>query len=429
MTMKRELLAAAMALGAALPASAEWVQWRGQARDGVARTPAPERWPNELVRVWRLGVGDGQSSPVVAGGAAFVFSREGADEVARAVDLETGRERWRSAYAARYTVYSGAEAYGAGPKSTPVVHEGRLFTLGISGILSAFQTDDGRHLWRKDFADRYPATSPPFGTSMSPIVAGERLIAHIGGHDGGALIAFDPATGEETWVLEGAGPSYSSPILATFEGREQLVIQVHRSIVGVDPTSGERLWSLPFVTPCDQNIVTPLVARDMLVVSSLDRGVLGVRLAYDGASWKPMVAWETREVSLYMSSPLLLGDRVVGLSHKKRGQYFALDATTGSVLWKSEGRRGENAALVRWGEDVLVLTGGGELLIQPADAGEFAPRASYRVAESGTHAHPVPTTVGILIKDETALSLFRVVGDRTARRSRGRQRRGSHDPR
>ena len=142
-----------------------------------------------------------------------------------------------------------------------------------------------------------------------------------------------------------------------------------------------------------------------------------------------MGAWNTREVSLYMSSPLLLGDRLVGLSHKKRGQYFALDATTGSVLWKSNGRRGENAALVRWGEDVLVLTGGGELLIQPADAGEFAPRASYRVAESGTHAHPVPTTVGILIKDETALSLFRVVGDRTARRSRGRQRLGSHDPR
>ena len=112
---------------------------------------------------------------------------------------------------------------------------GRLFTLGISGILSAFDAVNGRLLWQNNFAGRFPATAPPFGTSMSPLVADGLLIVHAGGHDGGALIAFDPATGNEKWSLAGDGPSYSSPILTTLLGQEQLVIQVHRRILGVDP--------------------------------------------------------------------------------------------------------------------------------------------------------------------------------------------------
>ena len=229
---------------------------RRRRRRGASRMPGRPTLTSE----WRSAVGSGQSSPVVSGDTVFVFSREGEKEVARALDLRTGAELWRRDYPAPYRVYPGAASFGAGPKSTPVVHDGRLFTLGISGILTAFDAKDGRIVWQKDFAGRFKATAPPFGTSMSPLVAGGRLIVHAGGHDGGALIAFDPATGKEKWTLAGDGPSYSSPIVTTFDGQEQIVIQVHRKILGVDPRSGTGLWSVPFVTPCDQNIVTPLRA-------------------------------------------------------------------------------------------------------------------------------------------------------------------------
>jgi outer membrane protein assembly factor BamB len=242
---------------------------------------------------------------------------------------------------------------------------------------------------------------------MSPIVAGGLLIAHVGGHDGGALIAFDPASGREKWTLEGDGPSYSSPILASLAGQEQLVIQVHRKILGVDPGSGRPLWSLPFVTPCDQNIVTPLQAGDdLLVVSSQDTGTQGLRVGRRGDGWVAEVAWHTRDVSMYMSSPVLVNGRVVGLSHRRQGQYFALDPATGVVDWTGEPGQGENAAFVLAEGVMLVLQGDGTLLVLPRDAVRWSAVRRYHVGEGATFAHPVPTELGVLVKDENGLALY-----------------------
>lgn len=408
-------LAMGLLLGAAPAEIADWGQWRGPHRDAVIESGgAWGAWPAQLSRRWRVEVGAGQSSPVVAGDSVFLFSREGDMEVAHALDVRSGRLLWRQGYPAPYDVYPGAASYGSGPRSTPVVSDGRLFTLGISGILTAFDAAQGRVLWQKDFAGRFPATAPPFGTSMSPLMAGGLLLVHAGGHDGGALVAFDPATGNEMWSVVGEGPSYSSPILTTLLGQEQLVIQVHRRILGVDPAAGRVLWSLPFVTPCDQNIVTPLLVGDRLLVSSLDKGTMAVELTRSGDNWTPRVAWHTTEVSMYMSSPVLAGGQVLGLSHKRRGQYFALDAGTGKVRWTSDGGQGENAAFVVAGDSVLVLQGDGTLLVLPRDATSFAPVRKYRVAESATLAHAVPTRSGVLIKDETGLSFHEIPPARAA---------------
>jgi outer membrane protein assembly factor BamB len=399
------ILLAVVVAGAAPTGTPDWNQWRGPSRDaiGVARAHS---WPARLTSEWRIAVGSGQSSPVVSGDTVFVFGREGEKEVARALSLRTGTELWQRGYPAPYRVYPGAASFGAGPKSTPVFHDGRLFTLGISGILTAFDAKDGRISWQKDFTGRFPATAPPFGTAMSPVVADGRLIVHAGGHDGGALIAFDPATGKEAWTLAGDGPSYSSPIVTTFDGQDQIVIQVHRKILGVDPRSGKSLWSMPFVTPCDQNIVTPLRAGDLIVVSSQDTGTQGIRVVRKGAAWEPVVAWHTQDVSMYMSSPVLVNGRVVGLSQKKRGQYFALSPATGAIESTSEPGQGESAAFVVADGALLLLQGDGTLLVLPADGTTFAPTRRYGVADSATLAHPIPTARGLLIRDESGLSLF-----------------------
>ncbi len=394
-------------LAGAAPPSSEWAQWRGPNRDAAGT--AKGAWaslPAPLARQWRVEVGSGQSSPVVAGRTAFLFAREDGNEVARAIDLETGRVRWRQGYAAPYEVYPGAASYGSGPRSTPVVQDGRLFTFGISGTLTAFDASSGAILWQKDFAGRFPASAPPFGTSMSPLMAGGLLIVHAGGHDGGALIAFDPATGSEKWALPGDGPSYSSPILASFSGQQQLVIQVHRKVLGVDPAAGRVLWSIPFVTPCDQNIVTPLPVGDRVILSSANQGTMAIEPRKDGAQWTARTAWHTTEVSMYMSSPVLVDGRVVGLSQKRKGQYFALDPATGAVQWTSAGGQGENAAFVVSGDSVLVLQGDGTLFTLTGSAATFAPSNHGRVAETATYAYPVPTEQGLLIKDENGLALY-----------------------
>jgi outer membrane protein assembly factor BamB len=174
----------------------------------------------------------------------------------------------------------------------------------------------------------------------------------------------------------------------------------------VDPASGRVLWSVPFVTPCDQNIVTPVVAGGLLVVSSVDQGTQGIHVARAASGWEARTVWHTQDVSLYMSSPVVVDGRVLGLSHRRRGQYFGLDAQSGRVVWTGPAGAGQNAAFVVVRDAVLVLQGDGRLLVLPRGAEGFATRASYQVAEGATYAHPVPTAAGILIKDEGALALY-----------------------
>jgi outer membrane protein assembly factor BamB len=180
-----------------------------------------------------------------------------------------GQAVWRQAHAPRDEP-RGAFAWQ--PKSTPLVHGGRVFTFGISGILSAFDARDGRVAWRKDFKGQHAASSPEFGAAASPVAVADAIVLHVGGSKDGALTAFDPATGNVRWSWKGDGPAYATPIVATIGGTRQLITQSRSSVVAVDPASGTLLWQIPFTTPFDQNIITAVV-HDGLVIT----GVVGNR--------------------------------------------------------------------------------------------------------------------------------------------------------
>ena len=313
---------------------------------------------------------------------------------------------------------SSATGHGKGPKSTPVVEQGRLYTFGISGLLSAFDADGGKLLWRKDFSKQHKATSPTFGTAMSPVVADGRLIAHVGGDRDGALVAFDIKTGEPVWSWKGDGPGYASPIITTLAGVRQIVTQTYRKLIGVSFDDGKLLWEIPFTTPYDQNIVTPLVYKDRLIFSGYQRSTFAVRVTAANeksvasvnspanGKWSTQEIWSNAQVSMYMSSPVLSGDLVYGFTEKRKGSVFCLDARNGKVLWMDEGRQGDNASLVLAGDDLLVLTTEGELLVIPADPKAYRVTAAYHVADTPVWAHLVIVGKQILIKDHTSLAAW-----------------------
>ena len=157
-----------------------------------------------------------------------------------------GKLLWRAAYPAPYKVNPAADRHGAGPKSTPVVYQGKVFTLGIGGVLSSFDAATGKPGWRKNFSGEFRETSPWYGTAASPVVDGGMVIAHVGGHDDGALMAFDAATGAVKWKWKGDGPGYASPIVVELAGKRQVVTQTQQNIVGVAAATGELLWKIPF---------------------------------------------------------------------------------------------------------------------------------------------------------------------------------------
>lgn len=385
----------------------EWPQWRGPHRDGqVVGFNAPATWPKELQRRWQVEVGLGHSSPVAADQKIFVFSRRGDDEVLACLNPADGKELWQHGYPAPYQVNSVAALHGKGPKSTPVVAGGRVFTFGISGLLSCWDAKTGKLAWRREFSKQFEKTSPLYGAAMSPIVEADKCIVHVGGPDKGALVALDVKNGETLWSCAEDGPSYASPVVATLDDVRQVVTQSQKACLGVDLSDGKLLWRIPFQTEYDQNIVTPIEHEGSMIFSGINKGVDRYRIEKKDDEWETDNTWENKEVSLYMSSPVADGETLFGFSHRQKGQLFALDLTTGKTLWTSDGRLGDNASLVRTGKVLWALTTQGDLIVFKASEKQFEPLAHYRVAETPTWAHPVFLPAGVLVKDETKLTLW-----------------------
>lgn len=397
---------------------ADWPQWRGPQRDGVANgLRPPQHWTGELEQAWRVEVGLGHSSPVVVGNRVYVLTRQEESEFVRCLALDDGQELWRHHYAAPYEVNPAAAGHGAGPKSTPVVAGDRLVTLGISGILTCWNTAKGKRLWQRKFDKQFEHTSPLYGTATSPLVDGEQVLVHVGGDKGGALSAFALDDGEVAWSYSDDGPAYSSPIVAQIGGRKQVIAQTETLCVGLDRADGTLLWKIPFETEYVQNAVTPVVYEESVIFSGLNKGVARYRIDYVDDEWRTDESWLNREVSLYMSSPVAAGQRLFGFSHKQKGQLFALDLTTGETLWTGPGRLADNVALVRTGTVLWALTSGGELIAFGDGEQEYTELARYRVADGPTWAHPVMLPGGVLVKDAEHLTMWRWPpnGGKTAR--------------
>jgi len=381
----------------------DWPQWRGPNRDGAV-TGRFSEWPKALKEQWKVTVGVGHASPVVVGNKIYIFARQGEEETLLCLDAATGKEIWKSSQPISYKMHEAATGHGKGPKSTPVVSNGSVFTLGISGVLSAHDARTGKLKWRHEFSKQYPNTSPLFGTAMSPIVDKGVLIAHVGGHDKGALTAFDAETGEVKWTNDLGGPAYSSPILVTLAKKRQFVTFMQKDFVGVDAATGKLLWKLPAKTQYDENTVTAIPYKDMLIFSREGQGISAIRLAKQGSEIVPQEVWNNKENTLYLSTPVLQGNTLLGFSILKKGQFFALDADTGKTIWQGPGRMGESASILNAGGSAfLALTNEANLIVLPVNAKEYAPTMQYTVSNTPTWAHPVVNGNRILIKDETTL--------------------------
>jgi outer membrane protein assembly factor BamB len=400
--MWRPILAAAVIAGGTVPdaqiPSRDYTQWRGQQRDGAASGfVAPVSWPEALRRRWTVAVGEGYATPLVSGDSVYVFSRRDGNEVMTSLNAATGAERWQSSYAAPYTPSQPTAAHGAGSKATPVLQDGRLFTLGISGIVTAFEAATGRRLWQTPA----PAEPPFFSAASSPLAEGSMVIVHPG--DYGPLTAFDSGTGAVKWTAGSRG-FFSSPIAVTLHGTRQVVAATEDSVIGVT-LDGRVLWRYPWKG--GNGSTTPVIAGETIVVGSPD-GVRAIRPSIRDGTWLAETAWETADVTLYLSNPVVVSGALFGLSTRNRGQFFALDAQTGRVLWLGEPRAATNTALVKAGNLLLLLNDDAELIVAAASRRGFESVARYTVAGSATWAQPAVSGDRILVKDVDSVSLWTI---------------------
>jgi outer membrane protein assembly factor BamB len=403
-------IAVAICLTAAANAAAQtgprdYPQWRGLSRDGAASAfQAPASWPESLSLKWKVDVGAGYATPLIVGNRVFTHTRQGENEVMLALDAETGKTIWQTNYPAPYKMNPATKNHGQGPKSTPLYADGRLYTLGIGGIVTAFNAADGKLLWQKPA----PSVDPMYGTAMSPVFDRGAVIFHVGGHDSGALTAFDAVTGDVRWSWSGDGPAYASPIVVDLGGTRQIVTISQRNIVGVDAANGRLLWQRPWVSRSTNNSITPILYDGTIIVTGHDLGTARLRPVATGGTWTVETVWETQDVGMFMSNPVLVGDTLYGLSHKASGQFFALDAKSGKVLWLGEPREATNTAVVKAGRHLFLLNDDAELIVAAADPSGLKPEKRYTVASSSTWAQPAISGNRVFIKDVSTLALFTV---------------------
>jgi outer membrane protein assembly factor BamB len=386
----------------------DWTQWRGPARDGlVADKNAPTAWPESLKRTWRVEIGEGYSSPVVSGVRAFVHGRRDPEEIVTSINLADGKVLWEQKYQAAFKKNQYAVSMAKGPNATPLVAGNRLFTLGVTGVLNAWDTATGKQLWSKDFSNAIDTSKLFCGTAASPLLVNGRLVVQIGSDiHGGQILALNPATGATEWEWKGLGPGYASPVAIEAGGSQQIVTMTEGSIVGLDGKTGKELWSASFPDEWHENITTPLWTGTHLIVSGTRQGTHAYTLAQNAGKWQATEAWKNPDIAMYMSSPVF-GDGVVyGHSSKKKGQFFAIDAKTGAVRWTTEGREGEHASLLLTPQHVVFLTNGADLIVAKRGTPAFTVERRYEVAEAATFAMPVLLGSNILVRDATGLMLL-----------------------
>ena len=389
-------------------AAQEWAQWRGPSRDGiVAAVNAPAVWPASFQRAWSVEIGEGYSSPVVSAARVYVQSRRDPDEIVTAVDLATGKILWQQKYAATFNKNQYAVRMAKGPNSTPAVAGNSLFTLGVTGVLSAWNTQSGALLWRKDYSATVDTSKLFCGTAASPLVESGLLIIQVGSDvHAGRVIALDPATGTERWTWRGAGPGYASPIVITVGGVRQIVVMTEGSIEGIDTKTGFALWSAPFPEKWHENTATPIWTGAHLVVANAELGAHAFALRQAGGKWEAVEAWKNTDVPFYISTPVLADGVIYAHSNKQKGRFVALDAATGAIHWATEGREGEHASILLTPSHVIYLTNAAKLVLARRSPSAFTADQRYDVADSETWAMPVLLPDGLIVRDST--SLFRL---------------------
>jgi outer membrane protein assembly factor BamB len=398
--------------------AADWPQWRGPERTGhvPAGESIPTTLPAEPKVVWRVPVGDGFASPVVAGGRVFHLDNKDANEIARAADAATGKELWSAPLFS-----SHQDGFGIGPRCTPVADGERVFFQSAKGELQCLQAATGKVVWRTNFVTDLGAVyigetgtaagASRHGATGSPIVDGPRLIAQVGSAQGASIVAFDKATGKVLWKSQSDQTAYAAPILATVAGVRQFISFTTEALIGLDPEKGTLLWRVPLTTRLGRHVTTPVVWRDFVLVASHQLGLVSTRVTREEEKLTATVMWVNKKMTINFSSPVVVGDHLYGLGPAKN--FVCLDLTSGELAWEktgliqTEGGKAEAAFLVMGG-NILALTDAGELVLFAADPREY--REVARTQACGrTWCNPAYAAGRLYLRDARELLCLQLV--------------------
>lgn len=413
------LASLALLLSAAGVRAQDWPQWRGPNRDGkLTGFTAPNAWPKTLTQKWTAAVGAGVSSPVLVGDKLYTFGRIGGNEVTTCLDATTGKPVWQDKNST--DAISGAASGYGGPRSTPAVADGKIYTLGVHGTVSCLDAASGKVVWRKDTGEE-----PQFATSMSPLVADGKCVVFLG-----VLTAFDASSGEVKWQGP-KGTPYGSPVLMNVGGTKQVVTPSSSSLAGVGLADGKVLWQTKLTGGnYTVHFATPIIDGQTVIYDSPSKEGAGTSFALQiekkGDSFTATELWKSTGTYKY-NTPVLRDSLLFGLSPGK--SFFCMDGKTGKVLWTDDTARGEAGGVLNAGSVILALTGpataaggkgkgkgkGSETAAGKSELVAFEPSstgykevAKYTLSPGTGLAYPIVAGNRVYVKGNTELTLWTI---------------------
>jgi len=356
-------------------------------------TEVATNWPkNGPPVVWQKQVGPGFSGPVVAAGKLILFHRIEDKETSEALDAKTGKQFWSFDYP---TAYRDDFGFDEGPRATPAIVDGRVYTFGAEGMLTCVDAEHGKKLWSVDTKVEFHTAKGFFGRASSPLVEGEAVIMILGGKAGAGLVAFDRKNGKVLWKTTNDEASYSSPVAATINGQQVVLAVTLSELAGVEPASGKALFGYPFRPPIRSSVTaaTPVVnGNEIFISASYNTGAAMLRVA--GASTMSVEkVWASEDaLSCHYATPILHNGFLYGI-HGRTDPGFEPAASLRCIEWKSGKVQWERqnfgaATLMLVGEALLILNERGELLRVATSPTGYKETARAQVLPNQVRAHP-----------------------------------------
>jgi outer membrane protein assembly factor BamB len=395
-----EPVAPASALAApAAETGADWPGFRGPGRDGVVRGVriATDWSASPPVELWRRPVGPGWSSFAVHGDRLYTQEQRGGDEVVACYNVTTGKPVWRHSDAARFSESNG----GAGPRATPTLSNGRVYTFGGTGILNVLDARDGSVVWSRNAASDTQTKVPGWGFASSPLVIGDEVVVATAG----TLAAYDSATGAPRWFGPKGGGGYSSPHRVTIDGVTQIVLMCGPGAISVAPADGKVLWQHPL--PLNARIVQPaqIAGGDLLVSDGEGSDMHRIAVAQGANGWTVAERWTSDGLKPYFNDFVVHKGHAYGFD----GSTLAcIDVEDGARKWEG-GSYGSGQLVLLPDQDVLlVVSEQGSLALVKAAPDRFAELARFPAIKGKTWNHPVLAGDVLLVRNGEEMVAFRL---------------------
>jgi outer membrane protein assembly factor BamB len=341
--------------------------------------------------LWKAALGTGLSSVTVSDGRAYSMGNKDDVDYVYCLDVASGKEVWRH----QFPLKLDANMFEGGPRSTPTLDGAHVYTVSHEGDLWCLDAGTGKKIWYHHYQADLGGRRPQWGYAGSPLIAGNLLVCDVGG-SGSSTVAFDRLTGAVSWKSGSDQAGYSSPVLATLDGKSTIVVLKADTLVGYDPKDGKELWRTPWKTQYDVNAATPLIidSDKILLTSGYNAGCV----LFEVRGGKIRELWRNKNLRSHVNSPVAVGGYVYGSDgNVGGGNLVCLDLASGERKWDEKSVKG--GSLITADGKLIVLSEKGELVVCDASPTGFHAISRAQVLDKRCWVQPTLDAGKLFVKN------------------------------